>query len=193
VDVPTRPSTRYEEVVETARSWWTLRGVIEVLAGVVALAMPLAATLTTTVVLAAVVGIAGIARMMHAARVRTWSGFFVDFVLAVLYLVAGAITFTYPVAGSMTLTLLLGAWCIAVGVLEVVGALAVRPPSWGWLVASGIASGVLGVLLIRGWPATSLWAIGVLVGATLVVNGASSLAIGLAPRHPVARPPHPAV
>jgi len=42
---------------------------------------------------------------------------------------------------------------------------------WGWSLASGIISVMLGVMIYRQWPASGLWVIGMFVGIELIFNG----------------------
>ena len=54
--------------------------------------------------------------------------------------------------------------------------------SWGWLLASGILSVLLGVLIWAQWPASGLWVIGLLVGIQLLFTGWSLVMLALAAR-----------
>jgi uncharacterized membrane protein HdeD (DUF308 family) len=53
---------------------------------------------------------------------------------------------------------------------------------WGWLLASGILSLILGVLIWAQWPASGLWVIGLLVGIQLLFTGWSLVMLALAAR-----------
>jgi uncharacterized membrane protein HdeD (DUF308 family) len=51
-------------------------------------------------------------------------------------------------------------------------------PTWGWLLADGIVSVALGLMIAVHWPSTAAWALGLLVGVSLIFNGLSLLLIG---------------
>jgi hypothetical protein len=53
---------------------------------------------------------------------------------------------------------------------------------WGWLVAGGIGSLLVGVILLLGWPATALWATGLLLGINLIFTGLTRITLALASR-----------
>ncbi len=53
---------------------------------------------------------------------------------------------------------------------------------WGWLVAAGVASIVVGVLLLLGWPGTALWATGLLLGVNLIFTGVTNTTLALTAR-----------
>jgi len=59
---------------------------------------------------------------------------------------------------------------IAIGwLLTLAGTLAL--PGWGWSVASGVISVVLGFVLMAQWPQVSVWFLGFAVGVNLILDG----------------------
>ncbi|HWF61253.1 MAG TPA: hypothetical protein VN666_13215 [Nitrospira sp.] len=52
------------------------------------------------------------------------------------------------------------------------GAMILRPPSWGWLLVSGIITFLLGILVWIQWPESALWLIGTPVAIDMIFNGA---------------------
>src|SRR5258708_7317862 len=72
---------------------------------------------------------------------------------------------------------------IADGVLRVAFGTSVRPlAGWGWLVAAGLCSIIVGVFLLIGWPAIALWLTGLLLGVNLVFTGSMNIVLALASR-----------
>jgi len=62
-------------------------------------------------------------------------------------------------------------------------AVQIRPVSgWGWMLANGVITLLLGWMLWKQWPLSGAWAVGVLFGVQLISTGASLLAIGGAVR-----------
>jgi len=60
------------------------------------------------------------------------------------------------------------------GIAKVVFALTIRPfPSWGWVLASGILSIVLSLVLLGSLPEMAAWLIGLLIGIELIGEGAA--------------------
>ena len=49
---------------------------------------------------------------------------------------------------------------------------------WGWLVFSGAVAVILGVLILRDWPGTAQWLVGLLVGIRLIFAGWSMMMMG---------------
>src|SRR5208337_4597240 len=62
--------------------------------------------------------------------------------------------------------------------------------SWGWVFLSGLVDLVLGGLIVSGWPGTSTWVIGLLVGINLFMVGIALIMTAFASRDvtPVAPP-----
>jgi uncharacterized membrane protein HdeD (DUF308 family) len=62
--------------------------------------------------------------------------------------------------------------------VETVAALQLRPlKGWGWFLFNAAASLLMGILILEGWPASSVWAIGTLVGVSVLMNGISRIMI----------------
>jgi uncharacterized membrane protein HdeD (DUF308 family) len=100
--------------------------------------------------------------------------------MAGLALVLGLVFAFQPFAGARTLTMILAALFVVEGVLGVFIALALRDQSsgWIWTLLSALSTLVLAVLIVAGWPSTSVWVIGVLFGLNMLTTGAALLALG---------------
>jgi hypothetical protein len=85
--------------------------------------------------------------------------------------VVGFSTLQQPVLAVESLTLVLAAAFVVGGVFRIIVALVERFPSWGWVLANGVITVLLGIAIWRQWPASGLWVIGMFVGIDLVVNG----------------------
>jgi len=51
-----------------------------------------------------------------------------------------------------------------------------------WLLVNGVITILLGAMIWRNWPSSSVWAIGTLVGVNLLMAGVSRLMLALAAR-----------
>ncbi len=98
---------------------------------------------------------------------------------AALVLLAGGHTVSQPVAALASLTLILAAYFVASGLLQIIGAPRARPEEgWGWLLFSGVVSVILGAMIWRQFPLSGIWAVGALVGIQLLCSGRTLIAIG---------------
>ena len=172
-----------------ARWGWLLAlGILEIIAGGVAIAIPVIASLAAVAVFAAALMIAAISQLVHAFQLRERRRSALYVLSGVLYAVAGVLVIAYPVGGALTLAVWIAVLLIVSGGLRAIFAMAVRPvPGWGWLFAGGIAGIVVGVMLLVGWPVTAIWGIGVLLGINLVFIGAMNCSLALSSRAQTAR------
>ncbi len=168
-----------------SRNWgWLLAlGILMIILGVVAMAAPVVATIAIQVMLGWLLVISGIAEGIHAFMVKEWRGFLLELLSAVLYLGVGLMLLVDPLKGAVALTLILAVFLLVEGIFKIITALRVRDHrGWGWLLASGIVSVVLGVMIWAQWPASGLWVIGLLVGIQLLFTGWSLVMLALVAR-----------
>jgi uncharacterized membrane protein HdeD (DUF308 family) len=168
-----------------SRNWgWLLAfGILMIILGIFAIAMPKPATLAVQVALGWILVIGGIVEGIHAFMAQGWRGFLLELLSAILYLAVGILLLVNPVAGALALTVVLAVFLIVEGILKVILAFQVRDHrGWGWLLASGILSLLLGLLIWAEWPVSGLWVIGLLVGAQLLFTGWTLVMLALAAR-----------
>ncbi len=176
------------EHLHRAWGWFVALGVALVLLGVVCILGEVETTLITVIVLGWLLLISGVIALVHAFRTRTWTGFLLYLLSAVLRVVTGFLLLRNPLLGALTLTLLLATLFIVGGVFRGVGAASLRFPQWGWTALSGIIGIALGVMLLAQLPASSLWFLGLAVGIDLVFEGSALMALGAALRRRAALP-----
>lgn len=163
-----------EAIVTEHRTWFTVLGIALVVLGVVAIAFPFVTTIAAKIFLGWLFLIGGFVQVVHAFSTQRWSEFFLDLLLGLLYILAGAWLAFLPLTGIITLTIFLAAFFIAEGLLEIVMALRLSPRTgWVWPLISGIVAIAVGVLILTGLPSTATWAIGLLVGINLLASGLS--------------------
>src|SRR5262249_17751906 len=100
----------------------------------------------------------------------------------------GPVTLEAPDRAGVVLTLLLAAAFFVGGVLRIVFSLIDQLPAWPWVLLNGVVNLILGVLIWRGWPESSLWVIGLFVGIELFLHGWSWVVLALSAR-PVSAAP----
>ena len=94
--------------------------------------------------------------------------------LAILYGFTGIVLIVNPFAGAASLTLFVGWMLVLRGILAMVAAFQLRPlEGWAWFVVDSLANLAAGVLVIARWPSSTFWAVGTLVGASVLVTGIS--------------------
>src|SRR5262249_48376996 len=143
------------------RVWFLILGLVLIVIGIIALAYDVTATIVSVLVFGWLLLIGGIVEVFHAFRVRGGGGTVLHLLSARLTAIAGLVFIANPVAGALTLTLVLGALFLVEGIFRIFGAARFGLPGWG--VLGGVITALLGVLLLVHWPASGLRFIGLAV------------------------------
>lgn len=152
--------------------WLMTLGVIMLILGSVAIIFPAVTAESFELVLGILLIIGGAGRIVSMFRSRGWGDFLMKLLVSAIYLAAGILLVLFPLGGTLTLTLLLGIFFVAMGLSNVLVALMEREmKGWVWMLFNGIVSFVLGALIWAEWPASAAWAIGLLVGIWLIFDG----------------------
>jgi uncharacterized membrane protein HdeD (DUF308 family) len=147
-------------------------GIILILIGIAAVAFPFLATNAAKTFLGWLLIIGGIAQIVHAFYTQKWSELFLNLLIGAPYLVVGGWLAFIPFVGVISLTLLLAIMFIVDGVLEIGMGVRLRPQEgWIWLIVAGVIAILAGVLIIAHLPSSADWAIGLLVGITIISAG----------------------
>jgi uncharacterized membrane protein HdeD (DUF308 family) len=178
---------RFSTLFQRRWGWLLALGLVQIISGAFALIIPVAASVAAAIVFGAVLLVSGVSQIVHAFSVRRWKGTVLHALGGLLYVAAGAFVLFFPVAGVLTLSVIVGTLLIADGVVRSMLAYRLKPADgWGWFLAGGMASTALGVLLLVGWPFAGFWAIGILLGAFLLFSGLSNCVLAFSFRaHPV--------
>ncbi|MGH9394388.1 MAG: HdeD family acid-resistance protein, partial [Terriglobales bacterium] len=168
------------------RHWgWLLGlGIILIVLGIVAVSDVVLTTLASMLVIGWLLAIGGAVQVVHAFRTRGWTGMLAQAMAGILYLVAGLLLLTHPLAGAVALTLVAAFFLYLVGLLRISAVAALRWAGWGWTLTAGIIDLGLATLVVMHWPATALWVIGLFVAIEMLIGGISLLMLGVAQRMP---------
>jgi uncharacterized membrane protein HdeD (DUF308 family) len=176
------------EIRQAIRRHWGLflaQGIIMIVLGVLALARPMIATLAVEIFagwLFLIGGIVGLAGIFTAWRTP---GFVWGLIRAIIAILVGVLLLWRPLAGVLTLTLLLAAFFAAEGITQIIVSISQRallPGSWIWVLLSGIINLILAAIIISGFPGTAAWVLGLLVGINLLMSGVALVTTALACR-----------
>lgn len=153
-------------------------GVAMVVLGVMAILAPYIATIATTFFLGGVLLADGALRLVHAIEDRRSPGFAWTLLSAILYGLVGFAFIAFPIGGMVTLTVLLGTFFVIGGFVKTIRSFQLRGQKhWGWILFDGLVTLALGIILWTGFPATALWAVGLIIGVDALVSGMSLLGV----------------
>lgn len=172
-------------LVPLRRNWGWLMG-----AGIALIALGLfglvAATLFSVVSalsFGAMMLIGGGVLLADAFRREGWKSRVAMLAVGVLYVITGALVFYNPLQAVIALTLLAAAMLVAVGMLRIIMAFQMRPLSvWGWVLASGLLSLVLGLYIVLQLPQAATWVLGTFLAIELIFQGWAYVALARAIR-----------
>jgi uncharacterized membrane protein HdeD (DUF308 family) len=157
--------------------------VLLILLGTAAIAFPYFSTLAAETWIAWIILFSGISKLVYTFQTRQQGGFIWQLLLSLLYIGTAVFLLVYPLQGILTLTLALGAFLLTEGVFEIVFAFQRRSePNWVWSLANGITTLVLGGLIWFEWPFNGPFAIGLLVGISIIFTGISRILLAIAAR-----------
>jgi uncharacterized membrane protein HdeD (DUF308 family) len=117
--------------------------------------------------------IAGAGLVIMSFLTGRWGGFLLSLAAGILSIIAGIDLLSFPVAGAVTITVIIATILLIAGIFRAIASISMRFPNWGWALFSGIVTAVLGIALMRNWQATSLWFLGFAIGVELILHGIS--------------------
>jgi uncharacterized membrane protein HdeD (DUF308 family) len=176
-------------IAKLSAGWAIALSILLILAGILAIVVPPAAGIGVAIVIAWLVLLGGIAHLAIAWHIRSTGGAFWELLVGLLYLAVAVYMLRWPIAGLSSLTLLLAAYLFGKGVLVLILAFRIRHHSGaGWLFFDGVIALILGAMIGLSWPSSSEWAIGTLIGISMLFAGITRLPMALAARRLVAAP-----
>src|SRR5437868_11742876 len=157
------------------RTWWllVLRGIFALLFGILAFVWPGITLASLVLLFGAYALVNGILALIMAIRAPKGSpGVAGTLILGLLSIVVGVLTAFYPGITALSLVILIGAWAIVTGALEIAAGTRLRRfMSGSWvLVLSGALSILFGALLLV-MPSAGALSLVWLIGAYAILFG----------------------
>jgi uncharacterized membrane protein HdeD (DUF308 family) len=151
-------------------------GVLTIICGVFALFASVLTSIVSAVMIGSLLVAVGGLEIAAAFRIRHTGPTLLYSLAGLLTIVVGALFVCRPLAGMASLTLLIACYMFASGLFRGVTAIADRYPGWGWDFAYGLTAIMLGVYVSASWPVSSLWLLGTVVAAEIIVRGCALVA-----------------
>jgi uncharacterized membrane protein HdeD (DUF308 family) len=164
-------------VRKTIRDHWVVflvEGIALLLLGLLAIILPVIATLAIEQVIGWVLLASGIIGLYMTWRVRGAAGTGWSWLSAAVGILAGVLLLRWPLSGAVSLTLIVSAFLLIEGFATIMFASGHRREAsgrWRWMLMSGIVDVVLAGILLFGLPGTAAWAVGLLVGINMLFGG----------------------
>ncbi len=166
-----------------------LWGVFLVILGIMAIGAPFLAAVAVNAVIAWLIIVAGIVHLVLAFHAHGAGSAIWRVLVGLAYLAFGGYMIVHPVLGVASLTLVLAALFVIEGVLNLMlYAKMRRLHGSSWVLIDGIITLLVGAMIYMQWPSSSVWAIGILVGVSLMISGATRIGMTLALRRAMSAP-----
>jgi uncharacterized membrane protein HdeD (DUF308 family) len=170
-------------VVKLGSTWSIVLGVLFVGFGVFAIAEPFVAAIALNTLIAWLLIFVGIVHLMAAFQGHTGTSIAWKVLIGAAYIVFGGYLLLHPVIGVTSLTLLLAVLFLVEGVLSIMLWWKTRAAGGAsWILLDALVTLLLGGLIYAHWPSSSVWAIGTLVGVSMIMSGMSRIMLSLAAR-----------
>jgi uncharacterized membrane protein HdeD (DUF308 family) len=184
-------------VAKSLHDHWILflvEGVVLVLLGLLAIAVPSIASVNVTIVLGWLFLVSGAVGLATTYWARQAPGFWWSLVSALLAIFVGAVLIAnkpetlyggmmgWPFEEAGPLRLILVLFFLVEGGASIMFAFEHRrrlSGRWAWMLASGVVDIVLASIIIFDLPGTSAWTMGLLVGINMILGGFALIAMGL--------------
>lgn len=168
------------ETIRQHRTLFLVEGFLFILLGILAIALPGVMTLGIELFIGWLFLIGGFVQGYRTIKSSEAPGFWASLIGAIVSIVVGGMLLFNPLAGMLTLTMLLILFFLIEGISKLLYGFQLRPrQGWGWLILSGVIAIAMAVILWSGWPGTAVWAIGLLVGINMIFFGSSLLTLAL--------------
>ncbi|MFO0994011.1 MAG: DUF308 domain-containing protein [Hyphomicrobiales bacterium] len=171
---------------ELRASWvgYFALGIILILTGIAAILLPDHSNFATSTILGAVLVIAGGATVIHAITIRGEHGYYWELLKGAAEAAGGILIYLSPLKGAAAMTLAVAIVLLAQGIGQIGCGIKIKPQG-GWLVLAlaGVASLVIGGMLIFKFPFERIEEPGPMAGLALAFAGVAYIVMALARRN----------
>jgi uncharacterized membrane protein HdeD (DUF308 family) len=170
-------------VVRSASTLPILWGVSLIILGKLVAGSPIIAAVAVNLVIAWLIILAGVVHLTVAFHTREAGSLIWRLLVGLAYVFFGAYLIARPALGVASLTLVLASVFLVEGILNIALFFKVRSARGSsWLLIDGLITLLLGLMIYAQWPSSSAWAIGTLVGMSMIISGVTRVMLSLAVR-----------
>ena len=170
-------------VVRQASTLSLLWGILLICLGVLAVGSPMIAAVAVNIFVAWLIVMAGVVHLIVAFHSREAGSVIWRLLVGLAYICFGGYLIARPAIGVVSLTLVLASLFLVEGIFDIVQYFKVRSVMRAtWILLDGIVTLLLGLLIYAHWPSSSAWAIGTLVGVSMIFSGLTRVMVSLAVR-----------
>ncbi len=169
------------DIVRHASTWSIIWGVLLIIFGMLAVGSPFVAAVAVNVVIAWLIVLAGVVHLIVAFQAHRTGSLIWKLLVGLAYLFFGVYLIIHPVLGVVSLTLVFASLFLVEGILNIVLFFKMRSMQGSsWVLVDGIITLLLGLMIYLQWPFSSVWALGTLVGVSMIISGVTRVMLSLA-------------
>jgi uncharacterized membrane protein HdeD (DUF308 family) len=170
-------------IARHASTWSIVWGGLLIVTGMLAIGAPFLAAVAVTALIGWLIVFAGIVHLAIAFHSHGAGSVIWKLLVGLAYVCFGLYVIMHPVLGVASLTLILASLFLIEGILQVILFFKMRSlQGSSWMLIDGVITLLLGLLIYVQWPSSSAWAIGTLVGISMIMSGVSRVMLSLAVR-----------
>jgi len=163
--------------------WFIGMAVAFIVGGTLAIMAPFVAGLAVATLVGWLLVAGGVMHGVNAFKSDAVTRAVWQTLVGAFYMIVGLYFLAHPLIALGTLTAMLAYVLFFEAIMDAITWLATRQEDGAdWLLVNTIVTALLGVLILLQWPSVSVWVIGTLVGAKLIVSGISRLMLRSAAR-----------
>jgi uncharacterized membrane protein HdeD (DUF308 family) len=171
----------YIQSVRSNWGWFAFLGVLSLIAGGYSLYAVNVSSVAVTLYIGALMVLAGVFQIVLGFKAKTWGRFFWLLFVGILYVAAGVITYKDPTTATAVMTLVLGVSFVVMGIIRFVMTLDMPKFVTRWpFFLSALVTTLVGVLIVSGWPNSSIYTLGTFLGVDLLFAGVAWLMFAFA-------------
>lgn len=172
--------------METSRGRWRsilTEGIALIILGLIAIIIPQLFAFGVELIIGIVLIISALVMGYRAFGAKRLPESLLLIFMGVIALITGILLLVYPWKGLLAITVILTLFFAIDGLSKLFFAATLRSTHfWTWYVLSGLISLALAIIVWIGWPNSSYWLLGLLVGINLIFFGCARIALALAMR-----------
>lgn len=182
-DINTELQHMQQQMQEYLQTHWRLflaEGIFFIFLGLCAIVIPQFFTVAIVVFLGWILLFGGIVHVGRAFVFSNMPGFGWWLFMGFLQVIVGYLFITMPVAGALTLTMLMTVFFALEGVAKISLAFMMRPlANWGFILFSGFTALAFALIILISWSESAHWLLGLFLGINMVFLGWSLVKISL--------------
>jgi uncharacterized membrane protein HdeD (DUF308 family) len=155
-------------------------GIFFILLGIAAIVIPQVISVVIVIFLGWLIVLGGAFQVSRALFIRTMPGFWLWLCLGILQVLVGILLIADPIAGVLTLTMMMALFFGLEGIIKIILAFMIRPtPQWKFILFSGATALFFAGIILAFWTETEHWLFGLFLGINMVILGWSMVKMSL--------------